>query len=296
MAEQVRRADSTEGDIDALSHRIAQIRTWTFVSNRPGWLADPAHWQKKTREIEDRLSDALHDRLTKRFVDRRTSVLMRRLRENTMPEAEISPSGTVLVEGHHVGELQGFRFTADQTRRRRGRQGGQGRRAKGARRGVRNPRGTLFGLPQRRHRARLGWRPALDRRAHRHAGRRRGSAAAPHHPACRRAAYRPGARQGRGPRRALRELPDRYAAQAADRFEGRRPDRGNRPRRRLPAGREFRADEPARHRRGHQGARPGRAGRASSPWRAFRRLSHLRPGARQAGAGRADHAALGPEE
>ncbi len=115
MAEQVRRADSTEGDIDTLSHRIAQIRTWTFVSNRPEWLADPAHWQEKTRDIEDRLSDALHERLTKRFVDRRTSVLMRRLRENTMLEAEISPSGTVLVEGHHVGELQGFRFTADQS-------------------------------------------------------------------------------------------------------------------------------------------------------------------------------------
>ena len=115
MAEQVRRADSTDGDIDTLSHRIAQIRTWTFVSNRPGWLADPAHWQEKTREIEDRLSDALHERLTKRFVDRRTSVLMRRLRENTMSEAEISSAGAVLVEGHHVGELQGFRFTADQS-------------------------------------------------------------------------------------------------------------------------------------------------------------------------------------
>ncbi len=115
MAEQVRRADSTAGDIDTLSHRIAQIRTWTFVSHRPGWLADQTHWQEKTREIEDRLSDALHERLTKRFVDRRTSVLMRRLRENTMIEAEVNPSGDVLVEGHHVGELQGFRFTADKT-------------------------------------------------------------------------------------------------------------------------------------------------------------------------------------
>ena len=115
MAEQVRRADTTEGDIDTLSHRIAQIRTWTFVSHRPGWLADPAHWQEKTREIEDRLSDALHERLTKRFVDRRTSVLMRRLRENAMLEAEINPSGDVIVEGHHVGALQGFRFTADQS-------------------------------------------------------------------------------------------------------------------------------------------------------------------------------------
>ncbi|MEN0099713.1 MAG: helicase-related protein, partial [Brucella pseudogrignonensis] len=66
MSEQVRRADSTEGEIDTLSHRVAQIRTWTFVSHRPGWLADPTHWQEKTREIEDRLSDALHERLTKR--------------------------------------------------------------------------------------------------------------------------------------------------------------------------------------------------------------------------------------
>lgn len=113
MRDQVRLADRTDGDIDTLSHRIAQIRTWTFVSHRPQWLADPTHWQEKTREIEDRLSDALHERLTKRFVDRRTSVLMKRLRENAMLEAEISPSGDVLVEGHHVGQLEGFRFTAD---------------------------------------------------------------------------------------------------------------------------------------------------------------------------------------
>ncbi|MGH6805367.1 MAG: helicase-related protein, partial [Ensifer adhaerens] len=111
MAEQVRRADFTDGEIDTLSARIAQIRTWTYVSNRPGWLADPTHWQEKTREIEDRLSDALHERLTKRFVDRRTSVLMKRLRENAMLEAEISVNGDVFVEGHHVGQLTGFRFT-----------------------------------------------------------------------------------------------------------------------------------------------------------------------------------------
>ena len=111
LAEQVRRADRTDGEIDTLSARIAQIRTWTYVSNRPGWLADPTHWQEKTREIEDRLSDALHERLTKRFVDRRTSVLMKRLRENAMLEAEISVNGDVFVEGHHVGQLAGFRFT-----------------------------------------------------------------------------------------------------------------------------------------------------------------------------------------
>ncbi|OLP60247.1 helicase [Xaviernesmea oryzae] len=115
MAEQVRRADHTDGEIDTLSARIAQIRTWTYVSNRPNWLADPTHWQQKTREIEDRLSDALHERLTKRFVDRRTSVLMKRLRENAMLEAEISVNGDVFVEGHHVGQLAGFRFSLAQT-------------------------------------------------------------------------------------------------------------------------------------------------------------------------------------
>ncbi|UXM94952.1 helicase-related protein [Bartonella sp. HY329] len=113
VASQVALANRTDGDIDTLSHRIAQIRTWTYVSHRPKWLADPQHWQEKTREIEDKLSDALHERLTKRFVDRRTSVLMKRLRENTMIDAEISQTGDVLVEGHHVGHLEGFRFTMD---------------------------------------------------------------------------------------------------------------------------------------------------------------------------------------
>src|SRR6218665_1209988 len=111
IAKRLPRADRTDGEIDTLSARIAQIRTWTYVSNRPGWLADPAHWQEKTRDIEDRLSDALHERLTNRFVDRRTSVLMKRLRENAMLEAEISVNGDVFVEGHHVGQLSGFRFT-----------------------------------------------------------------------------------------------------------------------------------------------------------------------------------------
>src|SRR5690606_20571537 len=115
MAAQVQRSDSTEGDIDTLSHRIAQIRTWTFVSNRPGWLADAAHWQENTRQIEARLSDGLHGRLTVWFVVRRRSVLIGRLRGNTVPVGDVSPAGDGLGDGHHVGELQGFRFTADRT-------------------------------------------------------------------------------------------------------------------------------------------------------------------------------------
>ncbi|WP_029058670.1 helicase-related protein [Stappia stellulata] len=113
FARQVAFADKVDGDIDTLSNRMAHIRTWTFVANRADWLSDPAHWQGVTRGVEDRLSDALHDRLTQRFVDRRTSVLMRRLRENAMLEAEITQVGDVLVEGQHVGQLQGFRFAPD---------------------------------------------------------------------------------------------------------------------------------------------------------------------------------------
>jgi ATP-dependent RNA helicase SUPV3L1/SUV3 len=113
FARQVEQADRTEGDIDTLSTRIAHVRTWTFVANRPDWLADPDHWQGVTRAVEDKLSDALHERLTARFVDRRTSVLMRRLRENTTLESEISKTGEVTVEGHIVGRLEGFRFAAD---------------------------------------------------------------------------------------------------------------------------------------------------------------------------------------
>jgi ATP-dependent RNA helicase SUPV3L1/SUV3 len=113
FARQVALADRTDGDIDTLSNRIAQVRTWTFVANRQDWLEDPEHWQGVTRAIEDKLSDALHERLAQRFVDRRTSVLMRRLRENAMLETEISKTGDVTVEGHLIGRLQGFEFAPD---------------------------------------------------------------------------------------------------------------------------------------------------------------------------------------
>jgi len=113
FAAQVDQSDRVDGDIDTLSGRIAQIRTWTFVANRPDWLADPEHWQGITRDIENKLSDALHERLTERFVDRRTSVLMRRLRENTMLNTEIGKTGEVIVEGHVIGRLDGFTFAPD---------------------------------------------------------------------------------------------------------------------------------------------------------------------------------------
>jgi ATP-dependent RNA helicase SUPV3L1/SUV3 len=113
FAKQVAFSDRTDGDIDTLAARISHIRTWTFVSNRGDWLDDPEHWQARTRAIEDSLSDALHECLTQRFIDRRTSALMRGLKEKDELAAEIAQDGAVRVEQHYVGRLQGFRFFPD---------------------------------------------------------------------------------------------------------------------------------------------------------------------------------------
>lgn len=113
FSKQVALADRTDGDIDTLATRIAHIRTWTFVANRPDWLKDPAHWQERTRAIEDSLSDALHERLTQRFVDRRTSALMKGMRDKDELTADIADDGAITVENHFVGKLKGFRFTLD---------------------------------------------------------------------------------------------------------------------------------------------------------------------------------------
>ncbi|MGB7337060.1 MAG: helicase-related protein [Salaquimonas sp.] len=115
FARQIELSDRVDGDIDALSARIAQIRTWTYLSHRSDWLENADYWQSKAKETEDKLSDALHEALTKRFIDRRTSLLMKRLRENTHMDAEIKPNGDVIVEGHHVGQLNGFRFKPEST-------------------------------------------------------------------------------------------------------------------------------------------------------------------------------------
>lgn len=115
LARQIKRIDRVDGDIDTLSKRLAFIRTWTYVSQRKNWLRDESHWRGVTRAVEDRLSDALHERLTQRFVDRRTSVLLRRLKQKEALLAEVNDKGEVTVEGEFVGRLDGFRFTPDKS-------------------------------------------------------------------------------------------------------------------------------------------------------------------------------------
>jgi ATP-dependent RNA helicase SUPV3L1/SUV3 len=110
IAKQYEQLNRTEGEIDTLAARLASVRTLAYVANRPDWLADAAAWQQQTRGLEDRLSDTLHEKLMARFVDRRTSALMRGLRVREEMLAGVAADGAVTVEGHYVGRLWGVAF------------------------------------------------------------------------------------------------------------------------------------------------------------------------------------------
>ena len=114
LGDQVSRLDNAGGDIETLAGRIAGIRTWTYVSYQSDWLSDAAHWQGVTRAIEDKLSDALHRVLTQRFVDKRTAILVSRIKERDDLLAAVNHDGDVTVEGHYMGHMDGFRFRPDE--------------------------------------------------------------------------------------------------------------------------------------------------------------------------------------
>lgn len=113
FARQLAFCENAEGDLDTLSNRISHVRTWTFVANRSNWLKAPHFWQARAREIEEKLSDALHERLTQRFIDRRTSVLMRRLSLKEELMSTVEQDGAIHVEGQYVGRIKGFNFVPD---------------------------------------------------------------------------------------------------------------------------------------------------------------------------------------
>ena len=113
LTAETERLDRTDGEVDALAARLAHIRTWTYVANRADWVAEPERWRATTQAIEERLSDALHERLTQRFVDRRSSAILRGLRLNADLLASVNDKGEIEVEGHYVGEVRGLTFHAD---------------------------------------------------------------------------------------------------------------------------------------------------------------------------------------
>jgi len=115
VAAQVERIDRTDGDMHVIMDRIAAIRTWTYLAHRGDWVEDSLAWQERTREVEDSLSDALHEKLTKQFVDSRTSHLVKRLRGDDVMSADVAEDGIVAVDGHRLGHLEGLRFSAERT-------------------------------------------------------------------------------------------------------------------------------------------------------------------------------------
>jgi len=113
MAAQFDRLDKIGGDVHVLSQRLAQVRTWAYVAHRGDWAQEADIWRERAREVEDRLSDALHDHLTQRFVDRRTAALVKGLRDDKALDTTLNDDGAVLVEGHTVGHLDALVFKAD---------------------------------------------------------------------------------------------------------------------------------------------------------------------------------------
>jgi ATP-dependent RNA helicase SUPV3L1/SUV3 len=119
FAAEVARLDNVAGDIEALADRLAGVRSWAYIAHRADWLADPAKWAERTRSVEARLSDALHERLTQRFVDRRTAVLVRDIgaRGADALPVTVAADGEVSVGPEPIGHLSGFDFKVDPTAR-----------------------------------------------------------------------------------------------------------------------------------------------------------------------------------
>ena len=115
FAAEVARLDNVSGDIEALADRLAGIRSWAYIAHRADWLQEPAKWAERTREVEARLSDALHERLTQRFVDRRTAVLVRDIgaRGADALPVTVAADGEVSVGPEPIGHLSGFDFRVD---------------------------------------------------------------------------------------------------------------------------------------------------------------------------------------
>ena len=111
FAGEIARLDRVDGDVETIAVRVAAIRTWAYIAQRADWLADPEHWAARTLAIEERLSDALHTALTQRFVDKRTTALVKRIGAGAgaLP-VEIDAEGEVTIDAHAIGRLEGFRF------------------------------------------------------------------------------------------------------------------------------------------------------------------------------------------
>ena len=113
MRLQLMKLDKLEGNVDSLSNRIANVRTWSYVSNKKNWIENQDYWIEKTKLLEDRLSDRLHDELTKTFIDKRASILARGLKQDMEFKTEILENNDVIIDNQFIGKINGLKLELD---------------------------------------------------------------------------------------------------------------------------------------------------------------------------------------
>ena len=115
MKEQLNGLEKDHGNIDLLSHRLSNVRTWSYVANKKNWVENSDYWVQLTKNIEDKLSDKLHDELTKSFIDKKISILSRSLKQDLVLNTEINDENKIYIDGQLVGELKGLKFLIEVT-------------------------------------------------------------------------------------------------------------------------------------------------------------------------------------
>ena len=115
MKEQLKGLDRDHGNVDLLSHRLSNVRTWSYVANKKNWVENSDYWVQLTKSIEDKLSDKLHDELTKSFIDKKISILSRNLKQDLILNTEINNENKIHIDGQLVGELKGLKFIIEVT-------------------------------------------------------------------------------------------------------------------------------------------------------------------------------------
>ena len=113
MKKQLQQLDKLEGNVDSISNRIANVRTWSYVSNKVNWVENQDYWVERTKNLEDKLSDRLHEELTKSFIDKRASVLARGLKQDITFKTEILENRKVLINNQFIGQLNGLKLELD---------------------------------------------------------------------------------------------------------------------------------------------------------------------------------------
>ncbi len=115
MKDQLKGLDKDHGNVDLLSHRLSNVRTWSYVANKKNWVENSDYWVQLTKNIEDKLSDKLHEELTKSFIDKKISLLSRSLKQDLVLNTKINEDNKIYIDGQFVGELKGLKFIIEIT-------------------------------------------------------------------------------------------------------------------------------------------------------------------------------------